>query len=101
MLGLFALIRPAQVLQVVTGRVVIYVVDGILVVPLWEGEGDRHEHVDLVGFAVAVDANVAAFFGFGGGDHASGGLEAPEGGDLWFGGSFGSFGDFDHFFIIE
>jgi len=48
-------------------------------------------------FAVAKDGNVAAFGGFGGGDHALGRFEAPEGGDLWFGGSFGSFGGFDHF----
>jgi hypothetical protein len=56
--------------------------------------------VDEVGFAVAIDLNVAAFAGFGGEDDASGGFETPEGGDLWFGGSFGSFGsfgDFDHF----
>ena len=47
-------------------------------------------------FAVDCDLNVAAWFGFGGGDHAKGGFEASEGGDLWFGGSFGDFGGFDH-----
>ena len=96
MLDLFALARPAQILQAVVGWVVIDVVDGVLVVPLGEAEGDRHQYVDLVGFAVDSDANVAAFGGFGGGDHASGGFVPPEGGDLWFGGSFGSFGNFDH-----
>lgn len=34
--------------------------------------------------------------GFGGGDDAPGGFEASKGGDLWFGGSFGNFGSFDH-----
>ena len=32
-------------------------------------------------FAVAKDGNVAAFGGFGGGDDAPRGFEAPEGGD--------------------
>ena len=91
MLGLFALIRPTQILQAVVGRVVIYVVDGVLVVPLGEAEGARHHSVDVVEFAVYSDANVAVFCGFGGGDHAKGGLESAQGGDLWFGGSFGSF----------
>ena len=59
-------------------------VDGVLVVPLGKAEGDRHEHVDLVVFAVDLDANVAALSGFGGGDDASGGFEAAEGGDLCF-----------------
>jgi hypothetical protein len=99
-LDLLALIRPAQVLQAVVGRVVVDVVHGVLVVPLGEAEGDRHEHVDSVVFAVAKDANVTAFFGFGGGDHASGGFESAQGGDLRFGGSFGSFGDFDHFLFV-
>ena len=75
-------------------------VHGVLVVPLFEAEGDRHEHVDLVVFAVATDGNIAAFFWFGGGDDASGGFESPEGGDLWFGGSFGNFGGFDHFWFV-
>ena len=100
MLDLLSPTRPTEVLQAVVRRVVVYVVDGVLVVPLGEAEGDRHEYVDVVGFAVAKDANVAAFFGFGGGDHAKGGFEAAEGGDLWFGGSFcsfGGFGGFDHF----
>jgi hypothetical protein len=57
--------------------------------------------VDEVGFAVAIDLNVAAFAGFGGEDHALGGFEAAEGGDLWFGGSFGSFGDFHHFDVLS
>ena len=82
MLDLLAFIRPAQVLQAGIGRVVVFVVDGVLVVPLGEAEGDRNEHVDVVGFAVDHDANVAAFLGFGGGDHAKGGFEASEGGDL-------------------
>ena len=79
MLGLLALIRPAQVLQAVVGRVVVDVVPGVLVVPRGEAEGDRHQHVDVVAFAVDVDANVAAFFGFGGEDDALGGFEASEG----------------------
>jgi len=99
-LYLFAPIRPAQVLQTVVGRVAVDVVDLVLVVPLFEAGGDRHEHVDVVVFAVDHDANVAAFGGFGGGDDAKGGLEATEGGDLWFGGSFGSFGSFDHFGVF-
>ena len=49
-------------------------------------------------FAVDSDFNVAAFSGFGGGDDTCGGLEAAEGGDLWFGGSFG---DFDHFGVFS
>jgi len=93
-LDLLALIRPTQVLQAVVGRVVVYVIHGILVVPLFEGEGARHEHVDVVVFAVGHDANVAAFSGFGGGDDAKGGFESAEGGDLWLGGSFGSFHHF-------
>ena len=98
MFGLLAPTRPAQVLQAVVGRVVVNVIHGVLVVPLGEAESARHEYVDVVLFAVATDLNVAAFHGFGGGDNASGGFEAPEGGDLWFGGIvFGSFGDFDHF----
>ena len=101
MLDLLALIRPAQILQAVVGRVVVDVVDGVLVVPLGEAEGDRHEHVNAAGFAVDFDINVAAFFGFGGGDHAFGGFEASEGGDLRFGGSFGSFGDFDHLVALR
>jgi len=76
------------------------VVDCVLVVPLGDAEGDRHEHVELVFFAVDSDFNVAAFFGFGGEDHPSGGLESSEGGDLRFGGSFGSFGGFDHFWFV-
>ena len=56
--------------------------------------------MDLVGFAVDFDGNVAAFSGFGGEDDALGGFETPEGGDLWFGGSFGSFGDFDHLCVF-
>jgi len=78
---LLAPTRPAQVLQAVVRWVVINVVDFVLVVSLGEGEGDRHEYVDLVVFAVAKDANVAAFGGFGGGDDAIGGFEATEGGD--------------------
>ena len=100
MLGLLALARPAQVLQAVVGRVVVHVVDGVLVVPLGEAKGARHEPVDEVVFPVAKDLNVAAFSRFGGEDDALGGLESSEGGDLWFGGSFGSFGSFggfDHF----
>ena len=103
MLYLLAPTRPEQVLQAVVGRVVVDVVHGVLVVPLGEAEGDRHEPVDLVGFAVDFDANVAAFSRFGGGDHAPGGFETAEGGDLCFGGSFGSFGsfgDFDHFGVF-
>ena len=84
----------------VVGRVVVYVVDGVLVVLLGEAEGDRHEHVDEVGFAVDSDANVAALLGFGGGDDALGGFESAQGGDLWFGGSFGSFGGFGHFGVF-
>ena len=87
----------------VVGRVVVSVVHGVLVVPLFEAEGDRHEHVDVVVFAVDMDLNVAAFGGFGGGDDAPGGFVSPEGGDLWFGGSFGSFssfGSFDHFWFV-
>jgi len=99
-LHLLAPIRPAQVLQAVVGWVVIDVVDFVLVVPLGEAGGDRHEHVDEVVFAVDLDLNVAAFLGFGGGDHAPGGLESSEGGDLWFGVSFGSFGGFDHFWFV-
>ena len=78
MFYLFAPIRPAQVLQAVVGRIPVYVVDGRLVVPLFEAEGDRHEHVDLVGFAIDSDGNVAAWMGFGGGDDASGGFESAE-----------------------
>jgi len=52
-------------------------------------------------FAVANDANVAALLGFGGGDHASAGIEASQGGALRFGGSFGSFGDFNHFLWLN
>ena len=100
MLDLLAPARPAQVLQVVVGRVVVDVVHSGLVVSLVEGEGDRHHPVDVVEFAVDCDLNVAAWFGFGGGDHAKGGFEASEGGDLWFGGSFGDFGGFDHLFVI-
>jgi len=80
-LDLFAPTRPAQILQAVVGWVVIDVVDGVLVVSLGEAEGDRHEHVDVVVFAVDSDFNVAAFSGFGGGDDARGGLESSEGGD--------------------
>jgi len=100
-LDLLALARPTQVLQAVVGRVVVDVVHGVLVVPLGEAEGDRHQPVDVVVFAVAKDANVTAFLGFGGGDHASGGFETAEGGDLRFGGSFGSFGGFDHFLWLN
>ena len=100
-LDLLAPVRPAQILQAVVQRVVVYVVDSVLVVPLWEAEGDRHEHVDEVGFAVARDGNVAAFSGFGGEDDASGGFETSEGGDLWFGGSFGGFDHFWFVFVVE
>ena len=99
-LDLLAPTRPTQILQAVVGRVVIDVIHGVLVVPLGEAEGARHQHVDSVLFAVAKDLNVAAFLGFGSGNHAIGRFETPEGGDLWFGGSFGSFGDFDHFFVV-
>ena len=75
-------------------------VDLVLVVPLFEAKGDRHEHVDEVLFVVDLDANVPAFGGFGGEDDASGRFEAAQRGDLWFGGSFGSFGDFDHFGVF-
>ena len=75
-------------------------VHGVLVVPLGEGEGECHEYVDVVVFAVDSDGNVTAFGGFGGGDDAKGGFETAQGGDLWFGGSFGSFGDFDHFCFL-
>ena len=97
MLNLLAPVRPAQVLQAVVGRIVVDVVDFVLVVPLGEAEGDRHEHVELVDFAVDSDGNVAVFPGFGGGNDAPGGFETSEGGDLWFGGSFGSF---DHFWCV-
>ena len=100
MITLLATTRPAQVLQAVVGRVVVDVVHGVLVVPLFEGEDDRHHSVDSEQFAVDFDFNVAALFGFGGVDHTSGGFESTEGGDLWFGGSFGSFGDFDHFGFV-
>ena len=71
-------------------------VDFVLVVPLGEGEGDRHQYVDVVAFVVDLNGNVAVFFGFGSGDDAKGGLESPEGGYLW-GSGLDSFGDFDHF----
>ena len=43
-------------------------------------------------FVVDSDSNVAAFGGFGGGDHAPGRFETPEGGYL------NIFGSFDHLF---
>ena len=64
-LDLLAPVRPAQILQAVVRRVVVYVVDSVLVVPLWEAEGDRHEHVDEVVFAVDSDLNVALLTGLG------------------------------------
>ena len=66
-LDLLALARPAQVLQAVVGRVVVDVVHGVLVVPLGEGEGALHVHMDEVLYAVD--------------DDAEGGFEAPDGGD--------------------
>ena len=96
-LDLLAKTRPTQVLQAVIGRVVVDVVHGVLVVLFGEGKGDRHESVDEEMLAVNLASNVAIFTGFGGGDHAHGRFEAAEGGDLWFGGSFGSF---DHVWML-
>ena len=73
-------------------------IHGVLVVLLGEVERDRDESVQLVVFAVDHDTNVAVFSWFGGGDHAKGGFEAAEGGNLWFGDT--TFGDFYHFCVV-
>ena len=45
---------------------------------------------------VVLDGTIAVCFGIGGGYDAPGGFVASEGGDLYFGGSFGSRFSFDH-----
>ena len=77
MLYLFAHVRPTQIFQAVVGRIAVDVVDSILIVPLGEVEGDRDESVQDA-FAIDLDANVAVFAWFGGGDHTKGGFEASK-----------------------
>ncbi len=78
MLGLFAHVRPSQVVQAVVGRIAVDVVDSILIVPLRQLEGDRDESVQLVALFFYLDLNVAAFGGFGCGDHAPGRFKASK-----------------------